>query len=148
MKSILLPILILLSIAGHSQCDQATAWVFSISPGYAKTGITFGMEAGLWPVNSRIGVMAGPVMYSRQEVNKDKTETITDLDFTGRLVFKITELGDNCPQLLTLYGTVRGNLGASFRGYISLGPSDILGIEPFYGTRTGIGVNLVFTTRL
>jgi hypothetical protein len=148
MKNFLLPVFMLLSITLHSQCDQATAWVFSISPGYAKTGITFSMEAGLWPVDGRVGVLAGPVMYSQQEVIKDKTETITDLDFTGRLIFKLTDLGDNCPQLVTLYGTVRGNLGASYRGYISLGRSDILGIEPFYGTRTGIGISLVFTTKL
>jgi hypothetical protein len=148
MKSTLLSVLLLLSLAGHGQCDQATAWVFSISPGYAKTGITFGMEAGLWPVDRRVGVLAGPVMYSRQEVIKDKTETITDLDFTGRLIFKLTDLGDNCPQLVTLYGTVRGNIGASYRGYISLGRSDILGVEPFYGTRTGIGISIIFTTKL
>jgi hypothetical protein len=148
MKSILISVLILLSIAAKAQCDQATAWVFSISPGYAKTGITFSMEAGLWPVDGRVGILAGPVMYSRREVIKDKTETITDLDFTGRLIFKITELGDNCPQLVTIYGTARGNVGGSFRGYISLGRSDIIGVEPFYGTRTGVGVSIIFTTRL
>lgn len=148
MKKLIIPILLSLSVSVHAQCDQATAWVFSIAPGYAKTGITFSMEAGLWPVDGRVGILAGPVMYSRQEVVKDKTETIIDIDLAGRLVFKITDLGDNCPQLVTIYGTARGNVGASFRGYISLGRSDILGIEPFYGTRTGIGVSVIFTTRL
>jgi hypothetical protein len=148
MKKFLLPAFILISIALHGQCDQATAWVFSISPGYAKTGITFSMEAGLWPVDGRVGILAGPVVYSRREVVKDKTETLTDIDFAGRLIFKLTELGNNCPQLVTLYGTVRGNVGASFRGYLSLGRSDLIGIEPFYGTRSGIGFSLVFTTRL
>ena len=148
MKTIILSAFILISITLRAQCDQATTWVFSISPGYAKTGIVFSMEAGLWPVNSRLGIMAGPVMYSTRQVVKEKAETVTDIDLTGRLVFKLTDLGDNCPQLITLFGTVRGNFGASFRGYLSLGPSDILGIEPFYGTKTGIGVSIIFTSRL
>lgn len=148
MKKIIIPILLLSSIALHAQCDQATTWVFSISPGYSKTGITFNMEAGLWPVDGRVGILAGPVMYSRQEVVKDKTETITDIDLAGRLVFKLTDLGDNCPQLVTLFGTVRGNVGASYRGYLSLGRSDVIGVEPFYGTKTGVGVSIIFTTRL
>ena len=150
MKNYLLPAFILISAALHGQCDQATAFVFSISPGYAKTGFTFNMEAGLWPVAGRVGVLAGPVLYSRQQVvkGKNETETITDLDFAGRLVFKLTELGDNSPQLLTVYGTARGNVGGSFRGYLSLGRYDMLGVEPFYGTKTGIGVSLIFTTRL
>jgi hypothetical protein len=148
MKTILLPAFILISIALRAQCDEATTWVFSISPGYAKTGFTFSMEAGLWPVNRRFGIMAGPVMYSRQEVGKDRTETITDIDVTGRLVFKLTDLSDNCPQLITFFGTARGNIGASFRGYLTVGRSDIIGIEPFYGTKTGIGLSIIFTSRL
>lgn len=148
MKKLTIPILLLISMIAHGQCDQATAWVFSVSPGYAKTGFTFGMEAGLWPVASRVGILAGPVMYSRQQVVKGKTETITDIDFTGRLVFKITDLGDNCPQLVTLYGTARDNVGASYRGYVSIGRYDILGVGPFYSTKTGIGVSIIFTTKL
>jgi len=148
MKKLIIPILLLAAVAVHGQCEQATAWVFSLAPGYAKTGVTFGMEAGLWPVAGRMGVLAGPVMYSQQRTVKGNTETVTDLDVAAHLVFKITNLGDNSPQLFTLFGTVRGNLGASFRGYISLGPFDMLGIEPFYGTKTGIGVNAIFTSRL
>lgn len=107
------------------------------------------MEAGLWPVAGRVGILAGPVLYSMQHQDeKGNTETITDFDVAGRLVFKLTDLGDNSPQLITMYGTARGNVGASYRGYISLGRNDLLGVEPFYGTKTGMGIGLIFTTRL
>jgi hypothetical protein len=148
MKKFMLSLLLLISLATHAQCDQATAWVFSIAPGYAKTGAAFSMEAGLWPVAGKVGVLAGPAMYSRRQVVKDKTETVTEIDLAGRLVFKITDLGDNCPQLMTVFATARGNVGASYRGYISLGRSDLVGVEPFYSSRTGMGINLLFTTRL
>jgi hypothetical protein len=92
--------------------------------------------------------MAGPLMYNQQLVTKGKTETITDIDFAGRLVFKLTKLGDNSQQLLTLYGTARGNFGASFSGYLSIGESELVGVEPFYGTRTGPWISIIFTTRL
>lgn len=129
-----------------AQCEN-NAFVFSISPGYSKTGIVFGMEAGLWPAG-KVGIMAGPIMYNRQQVGKDKTETLTELDFGGRIIYKLTELGSNSPQLLTLFGTVKGMLGISCRGYVSLGENDLIGIEPFYANRVGAGVNIIFTTKL
>ena len=148
MKCLFISTLVFISISLHGQCDRATAFVFSLAPGYSKTGATFSMEAGLWPVAGRVGVLAGPVIYSQQRVVKGETETVTDFDLAGRLVFKLTDLGDNCPQLVTVFGTVRGNVGGSYRGYISIGRYDILGIEPFYGSKTGIGVSVIFTTRL
>lgn len=129
-----------------AQCEN-NAFVFTISPGYSKTGILFGMEAGLWPAAGKVGIMAGPIMYNRQQTEKDKTETITDMDFEGRIIYKLTALGSNSPQLLTLFGTVKGILGISYRGYVSLGENDLIGIEPFYN-RVGAGVNVIFTTKL
>jgi hypothetical protein len=130
-----------------AQCEN-NAFVFSISPGYSRTGVTFAMEAGLWPAAGRVGIMGGPIMYNRQQVGKYKTETLTDLDFEGRIIYKLTALGSNSPQLVTLFGTVKGMLGISYRGYISLSENDLIGIEPFYANRVGAGVNIIFTTKL
>lgn len=131
-----------------AQCDKMNAFVFSLNAGYAKTGVVFGMEAGLWPIAGRVGILAGPVLYTRQEVVKGKIETITDLDFGGRLVFKLTDLGDNSPQMLTLYGTCRGMIGGSLRMYLSISESDLISVEPFYTNRTGPGFYILFTSRL
>ena len=148
MKKIVFLVLLLAGKGAYAQCGRATTWVFSFAPGYAKTGITFNMEGGLWPVNSRFGVIAGPVIYSQQKVIKGITEQVTDVDFTGRVVFKLTRLDSDFPQLITLFSTVGRNLGASYRGYISLTDNHIIGIEPFYGTKTGIGVSAIFTVKL
>lgn len=150
MKNLLIIVCIISTLNVCGQCDQKTAFVFSLAPGYSKTGFVFNMEAGLWPVAGRIGILAGPVIYSQQHqvTGKTETETITDLDVAGRLVFKLTELGNNSPQLITVFGTARGNLGASYRGYMSVGQYNLLGIEPFYGTKTGVGIGLIFTTQL
>jgi len=130
-----------------SQC-QSNAIVYTLSPGYAKTGVTLGMEAGLWPVVSKIGVMGGLMMYGREMVNKGQKETFVDLDVTGRLIYKITRTGSDNPQAFTVYGSVRGMYGASYRAYWSLGEYSLLGIEPCISNKTGTGVNLLFTTRL
>lgn len=41
-----------------AQCEQ-NAIVFTLSPGYSKTGPALAMEAGLWPVSGKVGVMGG-----------------------------------------------------------------------------------------
>ncbi|MCS3797004.1 hypothetical protein [Niastella sp. OAS944] len=149
MKSLLIAVCIICTLNVCGQCDQKTAFVFSLAPAYSKTGFVFNMEAGLWPVDGRVGVLAGPVLYSEQHLDaKGNTETVTDFDVAGRVVFKLTDLGNDSPQLITVYGTAHGNVGGSYRGYISIGRYDLLGIEPFYGTKTGMGVGLIFTTRL
>jgi hypothetical protein len=149
MKNLLIIMCLISTVDLRGQCDQKTAFVFSLAPAYSKTGFVFNMEAGLWPVDSRIGILAGPVLYSQQHQDvKGNTETVTDIDVAGRLVFKLTDLGNNSPQLITVYGTARGNVGGSYRGYISIGRYDLLGVEPFYGTKTGMGIGLIFTTQL
>jgi hypothetical protein len=47
-----------------------------------------------------------------------------------------------------VFATVRGLLGVSYRGYMSLGESALIGIEPVYINRLGAGVNLIITMRL
>lgn len=149
MKSLLIAVCIISTLNVFGQCDQKTAFVFSLAPGYSKTGFVFNMEAGLWPVDGRLGILAGPVLYSQQHQDaKGNTETVAGFDVAARVVYKLTDLGYNSPQLITVYGTAHGNVGGSYRGYISLGRYDLLGVEPFYGTKTGIGVGLIFTTRL
>lgn len=147
MKKFILFLLCQGSLDSFCQC-QNNAIVVSLAPGYAKTGVVFGMEAGLWPVAGKIGVLAGPTMYNRVKTDKGKTETITQLDLTARLIYKITELGNNSPQLFTLYGSVMGMLGVSYRGYVSLSEYELLGVEPFYSRRTGPGFNVLYTMKL
>jgi hypothetical protein len=107
------------------------------------------MEGGIWPVASKLGVMAGLAMYDQKTVNtKGERVPVVDLDATGRLMYKLTRTGSENPQVFTLFGSVRGMLGVSYRCYVSLGESSLLGIEPCYSNKTGPGVNLLFTTRL
>jgi hypothetical protein len=147
MKKIILVLLCQGSLDSFCQCAN-NAIVVSISPGYAKTGVLLGMEAGLWPVAGKIGVMAGPIMYNQVKTDKGKTETIAQLDLTARVLYKITELGNNSPQLFTLYGSVTGMIGISYRSYVSLSEFELLGVEPFYSKRTGAGINLFYTIKL
>lgn len=149
MKNLLIAVCIISTLTVCGQCDQKTAFVVSLAPAYSKTGFVFNMEAGLWPVDGRLGILAGPVLYSQQHRDaKGNTETVTGFDAAARVVYKLTDLDNNSPQLITVYGTAHGNVGASYRGYISLGRYDLVGVEPFYGTKTGIGIGLIFTTRL
>src|ERR1044072_6929347 len=102
MKSLLIAVCIICTLNVCGQCDQKTAFVFSLAPAYSKTGFVFNMEAGLWPVDGRVGVLAGPVLYSEQHLDaKGNTETVTDFDVAGRVVFKLTDLGNDSPQLIT-----------------------------------------------
>jgi len=149
MKKLLLLLLAFISWDNSifAQCES-NAIVYTISPGYFKTGPSLGMEAGLWPNANKVGVMGGFVMYGRETVNKGVKETVVDLDVTGRLVYKITPTGSDNPQMFTLYGSLRGMIGASYRVYWSLGEYSLFGIEPCYSNKTGPGVNILFTTRL
>lgn len=92
--------------------------------------------------------MAGPLMYD-EKVNTGKAvEKLTQVDFIGRVIYKITEVGSSRPQLVTLIGTVRGLVGASYRAYWSIGQTQLIGFEPVWVSRLGVGVNLIFTARL
>ena len=106
------------------------------------------MEGGIWPIQGRIGVMAGPLMYDERASTEKGTDKYTQVDLSGRVIYKITELGSDNPQLITVFGTVRGLLGVSYRSYVSVGQTALLGIEPVYVNRLGMGVNLIFTQRL
>jgi len=130
-----------------AQCER-NAIVFSLSPGYSKTGPSLSMEAGLWPVISRVGIMGGVAMYSQKQVIKGKEETFIDLDVTGRLLYKITRTGSDYPQLFTLFASIRGMYGASYRAYFSPSEDLLIGIEPTVSNKTGLGINILLTTRL
>lgn len=130
-----------------AQCEP-NAFVFSLSPGITKSGAILSMETGIWPIAGKVGILAGPAMYDEKHTTKEGTETVTQIDFSGRIIYKITKLGSNSPQLLTAFGSVRGMIGASYRFYFSIGETQLFGIEPFYSNKTGVGVNLLFTARL
>lgn len=130
-----------------AQCEP-NAFVISLSPGITVSGAVLSMEAGIWPVQGKVGVLTGPMMYDEKHTTKEGTETLTQIDFSGKVIYKVTKLGSNNPQLFTLFGSVRGMIGASYRGYISICETQLFGIEPFYSNKTGPGVNVLFTARL
>lgn len=135
------------SLDSFSQCDRS-AFVFSLTPGVTRSGAWFSMEAGIWPVQGRLGITAGPVMYD-EKINTGKgNEKLTQIDFVGRVIYKLTEVGSDRPQLITAFGTARGLVGVSYRAYWSIGESQLVGVEPVYVSRLGVGVNLIFTARL
>lgn len=134
------------SLDSFSQCD-ANAFVFNLTPGVTRSGAWFSMEAGIWPVQGRFGATAGPVMYDEKITSAKGTEKLTQIDFIGRVIYKLTETGSDHPQLITLFGTVRGLYGASYRAYWSIGDTQLVGVEPVV-SRLGVGVNLIFTARL
>jgi len=63
------------------------------------------------------------------------------------VIYKLTRTGSDHPQLITLFGTVRGVVGMSYRAYWSIGEYSLVGVEPVV-SRLGLGVNLIFTGRL
>lgn len=135
------------SLDSFSQCDPST-FVFNLTPGVTQSGAFFSMEAGIWPIQGKLGVMAGPMMYD-EKINTGKAiERLTQIDFMGRVIYKLTETGSDHPQLITAFGTVRGLVGASYRAYWSIGETQLIGVEPIYVNRLGLGVNLIFTARL
>jgi hypothetical protein len=147
MKKLLFFLLFSSSLYAFSQCEPST-FVFSICPGITKSGAYLSMEGGIWPIAGKLGVMAGALMYDEKVSTGKGTEKLTQLDLSGRIIYKITQVGSSCPQLATVFATVRGLLGVSYRAYWSLGETQLLGIEPMYVNRLGAGVNLLFTTRL
>lgn len=147
MKKLLLFLLCQGSLDGFSQCEPST-FVFSLVPGVTQSGAFFSMEGGIWPIQGKVGVMAGPLMYDEKVATDKGNEKLTQIDLSGRLICKVTEVGSDHPQLVTLFGTVRGLIGASYRAYWSIGDTQLLGIEPMYVNRLGLGVNLIFTARL
>jgi hypothetical protein len=147
MKKLFLLLLLFCSLASFSQCESST-FVFSISPGITQSGAYLSMEGGIWPIEGKFGVMAGALMYD-EKINSGKgSDKLTQMDLSGRVIYKITEVGSSCPQLVTVFATARGLLGASYRAYWSIGETQLLGVEPVYVNRLGAGVNLLFTTRL
>lgn len=149
MKRLLLFLLSLVAWDSKSfaQCEPST-FVFSLSPGITQSGAFFSMEGGIWPIDGKLGVMAGPMMYDEKVTHDKGTEKLTQIDLSGRVIYKLTKVGSSCPQLITAFATVRGLLGASYRAYLSIGETQLLGIEPIYVNRLGVGVNILFTTRL
>lgn len=135
------------SLDSFSQCDPST-FVFSISPGVTQSGAFFSIEGGIWPIRGKLGVMAGPLMYDEKVNTAKGDERLTYVDFAARVIYKVTEVGSSHPQLLTLFGTMRGLIGVSYRAYWSVSESVLLGVEPMYVSRLGGGVNLIFTARL
>lgn len=147
MKQLLLFFLFSGSLDSFSQCDPST-FVFSLSPGITQSGAFFAMEGGIWPIQGRVGIMAGPLMYDEKVTTAKGTDKLTQVDLSARVIYKLTEVGSSHPQFLTLFGTVRGLAGASYRAYWSLSERQLLGVEPMYVNRLGVGVNVVFTARL
>lgn len=147
MKKLLLLFFLSGSLDGFSQCDPST-FVFNLTPGVTQSGAYFSMEAGIWPIEGKLGVMAGPVMYDEKATTVKGQEKITQIDVMARVIYKLTKVGSNRPQLITVFATARGLLGASYRAYWSIGQSELIGIEPMYVNRLGLGVNLMFTARL
>lgn len=140
-------LLLSVSLTAFSQCDPST-FVFTLSPGITQSGAYFSMEAGIWPIEGRLGVMAGPLMYDEKVTTAKGQEKITQIDAMARVIYKLTRVGSNSPQLVTVFATARRLLGASYRAYWSIGQSELIGIEPMYVSRLGLGVNLLFTARL
>lgn len=130
-----------------AQCEPST-FVFSLVPGVTTSGAIFSMEGGIWPIAGKVGVMGGLLMYDEKYRMDKGTEKITQIDFSVRVIYKLTEVGCSHPQLITAFATVRGLVGVSYRAYMSLGETQLLGIEPMYVNRLGPGVNLLFTARL
>lgn len=130
-----------------AQCEPST-FVFTLSPGVTQSGAFFQMEAGIWPIQGRLGVMAGPMMYDEKINTGKETEKVTQVDLSGRIIYKLTATGSDHPQLITAFATLRGLVGGSYRAYWSIGETALLGVEPMYVTRLGAGINLLFTTRL
>jgi hypothetical protein len=149
MKHLFLFLLAFISSHTHlfAQCEPST-FVFSISPGITQSGAYLAMEGGIWPIDGKLGVMAGPIMYDEKITTDKGTEKLMQIDLSGRLIYKLTKVGSNCPQMVTAFATVRGLLGASYRAYWSIGETQLLGVEPVYVNRLGVGVNLLFTVRL
>lgn len=147
MKKLFLFLLMHGSLDSFAQCERST-FVISLSPGITQSGASFAMEAGIWPIEGKVGAMAGPLMYSEKMPTEKGTETIQQIDFLGRVIYKLTPAGSDFPQVVTLFGTVRGLIGASYRAYWLIGESELIGIEPVYVNRLGVGVNILFTTRL
>jgi hypothetical protein len=130
-----------------AQCEPST-FVFNLTPGITKSGAFFSMEAGIWPIEGRLGAMAGPLMYNEKHHTAKGIEKLTEIDLIGRAIYKLTPTGSDYPQLVTVFGTVRGMVGISYRAYISIGETQLVGIEPMYINRLGVGVTLLFTARL
>jgi hypothetical protein len=149
MKKLLL--ILLAHTSCHStlfaQCEPST-FVFSPSPGVTQSGAYLALEGGIWPIDGKLGVMAGALMYDEKVTHDKGTEKLTQMDLSGRVIYKLTKVGSSCPQLITAFATVRGLLGASYRAYWSIGETQLLGVEPMYVNRLGVGVNILFTTRL
>lgn len=135
------------SLDSFSQCD-ANAFVFNLTPGVTRSGAWLSMEAGIWPVQGKLGVTAGPVMYDEKINTAKGAERLTQIDVIGRVIYKLTATGSDRPQLITVFGTVRGLVGASYRAYWSIGESQLVGVEPVVVSRLGVGVNVLFTARL
>jgi hypothetical protein len=144
-----LPFLLLFSgsLASFAQCEPYT-FVFSLVPGVTQSGAYLAMEGGIWPIEGKLGVMAGALMYDEKGTMGKGSEKLTQMDLSGRVIYKITQVGSSCPQLVTVFATVRGLLGVSYRAYWSIGETQLLGVEPVYVNRLGAGVNLIFTVRL
>jgi hypothetical protein len=149
MKKLLLFLLAHIAWDGpiFAQCEPST-FVFSLSPGITQSGAFFSMEGGIWPIQGKVGVMAGVLMYDEKVTTAKGSEKLTQMDLSGRLIYKITELGSSSPQLVTVFATVRGLVGASYRAYWSIDDTKLVGVEPNYVNRLRMGVNLIFTMRL
>jgi hypothetical protein len=130
-----------------AQCDPST-FVVTLSPGVTSSGAWFGMEAGIWPIEGRLGAMAGPLMYDERIPTEKGSEKLTQIDLLGRVIYKLTHTGSDYPQVVSGFATVRGLLGVSYRAYMSIGRSEMVAIEPTWVNRLGLGVNVLITMRL
>lgn len=145
---ILIVTVITVFVAGSKAQYPKNTFVFSISPGIIQSGVILSMEGGLWPIQGRIGVMAGGLIYDENVSTTKGKERITQIDASGRVIYKLTKIGSNHPQLVTGFATLRGLVGATYRAYTSVGQYTLIGIEPGYINRLGASVNVLITARL
>lgn len=135
----------------HNPCAKRLSIVGNLSGGGNRNGFTTGMELGVWGVDQPIGATVGFLVKNDfvQQQTLDKTTFISKeptIDLIFRLTAKVAQsYDDQFYHVLTAYALLKGDFGGSYRLYKKLSDYTLLGVEPVYSYRYGVGANAVLT---
>lgn len=140
------------SLVGTAQCSTRNPAI-TAALGGNHTGPTLNVEAGSYSsVPLTLSYFGGFQIATReeQETFRESKQSIPRqiqyIDAYGRIALKIsgTEGESAFYQFFTVYGSLRKNVGASYRLYRSV-QNVLIGIEPNYCRVNGSGINILIT---
>lgn len=155
MKILLLLLCVSASLWACAQCSdcQDNNVLASIGVGASKAGYNQTMEIGYGnSLLGHFGIYGGVKLASERVTTKNKpavsSQSSPVMSPYIRVVWETFSIDDKFYFYNTVAPSMSGDINTSIRLQYRVGWKTVLGVEPFYGTHTGIGILLLLTQKI